>query len=449
VLEIQRAKEIKGKVELPPNPDYFLLTLLCALASNKPAHITPLDDTPLTALFKDSFSSLLDIKQEQSTCMVSPKPDGGSTFILLPYDELPFRDFIVFLLLGLGKTVAFRNVSPKRLEAWQQRACVFGCTIESKQYYDSTGISLSSNGGFTMPDEIIDQNSIHPCIGLAFGQKKKLSLVMDHQLQSPLRHILPSFGYDVLIKSNYDKKDPLARRLRFLAPKTAKKTDSKQTFTVSADFSLINPDPVSVTLPGDDVLGSLLLEAKSLIQRGQLIIANAPLEPWSCATLNYIRKMGCNEGIQEERRTSFGSTGMVYLQSFKCYGHKMDCIPLYHYQRQLPAIVTIATFAKGQSVFRGLEDLRNETPDAIEKVLACVRCMGGRHGEMPDGIVIDGAKQFDGFDLKKPLSAAQNGACAVAGLKCNGKTLVEDSLILQRWPSFSRIVDGICIYKTG
>lgn len=449
MLEIQRAKEIKGTVVLPVNPDFFLLTLLIALASNRKTQITPVKDTPLIILFKESLSNQLDIKQEGDTCIVSPKPGGGSSFILLPYEVLPYRDFIVFLLLGLRKTVAFKNLSPKRLEAWQNQAALLGFTIESKLFDDATGISLSSDGSLTVPDEIIDPNTIHSCIGLAFGFREKLSFLSDHQFQSPLRHILPAFGYEVTIKSNYEKKDPLIRRLRFIAPKAVKKTETKLSFTISTDFSNVNTDGISIDLPGDDILGAILFTAKSLVQRGQLILANVPLEPWSCATLNYIRKMRCNEGIQEERQTSFGSTGTACLQSFKLVGHKMECTPLYQYYRQLPAIVTIATFAKGQSVFRGLEEIRHETPDEIEQMLTCVLRMGGRHGEMPDGIVIDGAKQHDGFDLKETISAAANGACAVAGLKCNGKTYIEDLKIVQRWPSFQKILDSICIYKTG
>lgn len=449
MLEIQRVKEIKGKVELPPNPDFFLLALLIALASKKVTKITPVNDTPLITLFKESLFSQLDIEQENNTCIVSPKTNAIPSYILLPYNELPFLDFIVFLLLGLRKTVAFKNLSLKRLEAWQHKANVFGFTIESKQFDDARGIFLSSEGSFKTPDEIIDQNSIHSCIGLALGFKEKLCFLSTHQFQSPLRHILPAFGYEVNIKSSYKKKDPLTRRLRFISPKLIDKTDSKLSFTVSIDFSYVNPDEITIDLPGDDVLGAVLFAAKSLIQRGQLILSNVPLEPWGCATLNYIRKMGCNEGVQEERQTSFGTTGMACLQHFKLVGHKMECIPLYQYQRQLPAMAAIATFSKGQSVFRGLEELHNEIPDAIEQILTSVRIMGGRHGEMPDGIVIDGAKQYDGFDMKKAVSAALNGACAVAGLKCNGKTVIEDLKILQRWPSFKKILDSICIYKTA
>jgi 5-enolpyruvylshikimate-3-phosphate synthase len=110
-------------------------------------------------------------------------------------------------------------------------------------------------------------------------------------------------------------------------------------------------------------------------------------------------------------------------------------------------MVVICCFARGQSVFRGLEQLRYNDPDGIELILECVRALGGRHGEMPDGIVIDGLKQFDGFDLELELPASLSGACAVAGLKCMGKTTIADTALLERWPEFPSILEGICEYR--
>ncbi len=291
---------------------------------------------------------------------------------------------------------------------------------------------------------------MHQCLGLAFGLKKQLVFTIDHQFQSPLRHLLPVFGYELQIKSNYEKKEksPLEKRMRFFAPKLLKKTDSKLSFTTSIDFRATGTENVSVTLPGDDILAAILLTAKSLIQKGQLVLGNVPLEPWSCAALNYIRKMGCPIGIQEDRQTSFGSTGIVSLQKFNRIGHKMECTPLFHYRRQLPAMVVIATFAKGQSLFRALDDLRNDTPDPIEQLLTCIHLLGGRHGEMPDGIVVDGAKQYDGFDLEDSYSAALSGALVAAGLKCTGTTSINDTAIVKRWPDFKNIINTMCTFRT-
>jgi len=449
VLEIRHAKEIAGSYELPPNPDFFLIVICCVLAFRKKVAVTPMSDTPLISSYKNLFTEHLTIHQQGTVCEITPHPEETSS-ILVPYINLPYHDFIVFLLLGLGKTVLFKDLPEKRLSVWKKQITHFGFNIESHHTEDTISLFLAADGVFSIPEDILDINLVHQCLGLAFGLRKKCTFTIDHPFQSPLRHLLPCFGYEMNIKSNYEKKEKtqLEKRLRFLSPKLLKKSDSKMSFAVSIDFTNSQADEVTITLPGDDILASTLLTAKSLIQKGQLVLGNVPLEPWSCAMINYIRKMGCNPAIQEKRQTSFGSTGVVSLQKFKCIGHKMECKPLYHYRRQLPAMVALATFAKGQSLFRALEDLRNDAPDPIEQLLACIRLMGGRHGELIDGIVIDGAKQYDGFDLPDSFSAALNSALAAAGLKCNGTTTINDTAIIQRWPDFREVINTLCIFRT-
>jgi hypothetical protein len=447
VLEIQKAKEMSGTITLPPNPDLFLLSLCFVLASDKTARITPVAETPLVTAFKKTLSGQLDIKHDGTTCIVRPESDNISNSIQLSYEDLPFRDFIVFLFLGLKKKITFNTLSQKRLEVWRQKATMFGCTINTEESEGLTTLFLSPEEEFSIPDEMIDANSVHNCIGLALGFKKQISITIDHQFQSPLRHLLNSFGYALSIKSNVDRKesDLLSRRLRFIK-KSKKDPDNKMSFTVHIDCTSANHDDITIELPGDDILAAIILAGKSLVQKGHLIVGNVSLESWSTATLNYIRKMQCVIGIQEGNRTSFGSTGMVSLQKFKLVGRKMDCRPLYHYQRQLPAMLVLSNYTKGQSVFRGLADLRNEIPDSIDQILTCISRLGGRHGEMPDGIVIDGAKHYDGFDLLETFAAGLAGACAIAGLKCNGKTTIEETSIMRRWPDFSKILESICTY---
>ncbi len=449
MLEIQRVREIKGTVSLPTNPDFFLLSLFVALTSTTKLRIKPVNDTPLIIKWKELLSDQLDIKQEGTICSVSPKSDSTSS-IILPSNDLPFRDFILFLLLGLEKKVVFEEISSRCIETWQKKAALFGYSIKSTNC-DINGnrlkcLSLSSDQSLTIPEDNIGQNSLHACIGLAIGLKKRISFLIDYQFQSPLRHILEVMGYSLSVKSNREQKtgDPLVRRMRLILPRLRKKTESKLSFTVSIDFPSVSPDSVTLDIPGDDVLAAVLICAKSLIQKGQLVINNVPLEPWCSAALNFIHKMGCKTGIQINRQTSFGSAGMITFQKFHVTGCKMDCKPLFHFIRQLPVIVILSVFAKGRSVFRSLGDLHDETPDSIEQMLSCVRLLGGRHGEMLDGMVVEGAEKYDGFDLTDKLSASLSGACAVAGLKCNGKSYIEDSAILQRWPDFKKVLDSIC-----
>jgi 5-enolpyruvylshikimate-3-phosphate synthase len=150
--------------------------------------------------------------------------------------------------------------------------------------------------------------------------------------------------------------------------------------------------------------------------------------------------MGTKVTAQETGRTSFGSTGLLSMQKIELIGRKLDCKPLSNYEHYLPPLIILAAFAQGQSVFRGLDDLRNDEPDGIDLLESCIRRLGARHGEMPDGIVMEGGKDFDGFDFETAFSAELSAAFAIAGLHCVGTTTINDEFILKRWPDFETIL---------
>jgi 3-phosphoshikimate 1-carboxyvinyltransferase len=106
-----------------------------------------------------------------------------------------------------------------------------------------------------------------------------------------------------------------------------------------------------------------------------------------------------------------------------------------------------AAFAEGKSVFRDLEPMRLFDPDGLDQLEQCLRPLGIRHGEMPDGIVVEGAKEFDGFDIIEPLPAHIAAAFCVAGVKCVGKTSIADEFLFARWPDFEKIVSEIFEFR--
>ena len=121
---------------------------------------------------------------------------------------------------------------------------------------------------------------------------------------------------------------------------------------------------------------------------------------------------------------------------FKMVGRTLHCKPLSYYLPYLPALVILANYSEGQSIFKELEDLRNDEPDLIEELLWLVRLMGGRHGEMPDGMVLDGTKQRDGFDLEESLSPALNLMAYYASRRCSGSSKINDYIVKFRWPNY-------------
>ena len=404
MMEMHAAKEIKGTVTIPPSPDLFLLTLAMALVTGCKTRISPFCATPQSLGWIEAFKPGAIITVEQDSCLIEPGNENSPWIPRLSYAEIPYRDFIVFLLLGHCNALVIESVPPKRLERWSRLASKAGCAL-------------------------------------------RVDFVIDQVFSSPARQAFVAFGIECVVKNNTHNKDedPLLRRLRFM--KTGKKSEGPLMFSVAADFSRPFPAEAAVTVPGDDVFASLMILAKCLVAKGSLVIKNAGLESWNTQILQLLKTMGGAIGTQETHTCSFGSVGTVVVQKMNAFGRKVDCRPYWCFAPVLPSMAVMAAFAQGQTVFRNLQELREDEPDGIGQLIACVSALGARYGEMPDGIVIEGSKQFDGFDLVDPLPASVAAAFAVAALKCRGKTGIADDCIVKRWPDFQETLFSLCEFK--
>ena len=447
MVTITAAKEIKGKLFLPPSPDLFFLGVALSVATGCRARIAPASASPLVERWIGRFEGHARITRDHASYCIEPKAaDAGAPMRLTDWD-IPYRDFSLFLLLGRFGSILLDHLPDRRFNQWRRCVERTGCSL-SLERSDGTGrLVLDGADRFHLPDIAVDADDFHPFFGLAMGLRKQAECRTDYTLSSPLRHVLPCFGFECTVRSLLRKKDEdvLSRRLRFL--KTGKKSEGPLQFNVSADFSKPPAAEARLELPGDEALASLFIAAKCIVPKGSLVLENVGLESWNTQMLQLLKSMGGVVGTQETGTGAFGSVGSVVVQKINPFGRKVECRPLYQYVSQLPAMVVMAAFAQGQSIFRNLEDWRNDEPDGIELLNSCIAALGARYGEMPDGIVVEGAKQFDGFDIRQPLPAAVAGAFAIAGLKCRGSTTIDDTFILERWPEFKQILDSVVDYK--
>lgn len=440
---------MKGAIRLPPSSDLFFVGIVMAIAAKVTMKISPCTDMPFLPLWEKIFMGHASLLCEGDSCTVSPLENGAAGPIALAYEEIPYKDFVVFCLLGCKKSLSIDPLPRKRLDIWTAFAAECGCTLNVSEQFGVKVLSLCNEDRFRIRDSVKNADQMHALLGLGMGLSQQIAVTTDSAFSSALRTIVPSFGFDLNVSSNLRDKndDPIARRMRFM--QMGKKTNTPILYNVTADFTKKNNTPCEITVPGDDVLCAVVLAAKCVVPRGSLIVENAGLESWNSQTLALVKKMGGVVAMQETGITSFGSVGTISVQKMGLAGRKVECLPLYSYSQQLPAMVIIAAFAQGQSVFRGIEDLRNDEPDGIDKIVSFVKAAGMRFGEMPDGIVIDGGRQYDGFDIAERLSAPLAAAATVAALHCMGVSTINEESIVRRWPRFAELVLSLCELKGG
>lgn len=451
MLTIRPAKNLQGRLDLPPSPDLFVLASVVALARQQPIRIIPPIDLPVLRDWEAALDGHATFSRTESECIVTPITDNPPARITFPSVDLPYRDLTLFTLLGMGKIVAFESIAEKRSRFWQEQMQRLGYTLRVEAGPASTCLRITDATSGALSAPVIGEADVRPLLGLLLGASAVATFTVDYTPLSPLRNIAPAFGYRISVKSTLTReRNESARRLQIMRQKNRPSAAGQQ-FIVTADFSRRSGDfatePVVVTLPGDELAGALFTAAQCLFPKSSLVIGNHPLETWATPVAAFIRKMGCKVSLQETGSTAFGSTGILHVQSTGLTGRKMECLPAALYISFFPAMAMLASFADGETVFRGLADLRLDEQDGIELVESCIGRLDVRHGEMPDGIVIKGDRDHDGFDLIEPLPAACAAAFAIAGLRCMGTTTVNDEPLHKRLPQFEAMLRTVCEYR--
>jgi hypothetical protein len=464
MITLRTAKAIQGKICLPPSPDLLYMAALAACAAKRRVNIPGIiGDFGGSDVFEGILRTLrphADIESTDATLSLSPKStaDGGEEAVLLTLPDalLPYRSIYLFIALGMGKTVLSRPTPRRQLLDFAATAKKMGIALEPVDVGGSTGLRAVSF------DNSVAENSCHSGDGcdalLSFllGKREKLVFpIADSHLSTPLRRLSAALGFAVNARPEAPEGGDaeMEKRMRFMRAKPSDRTAQGRRVIVEADFSASaaggagETDAIEIVIPGDETLAAALITAKALVPKGSFEIENAALDPWASQAVAFLKRMGAKINAEERGKTAFGPVGIVTAQKSERVGRKASCVPLSQYLGQLPCMTLAAAFAEGKSVFRDLEPMRLFDPDGLDQLEQCLRPLGIRHGEMPDGIVVEGAKEFDGFDIKEPLPAHIAAAFCVAGAKCRGETSVTDDFLIARWPGFEKMLMGIFEFR--
>jgi hypothetical protein len=415
------------------------------------------------AVFDEVLRSLrphAEIELADATLSISPKsPAGGgeeTMLLTLPDSLLPYRAVYLFTGLGMGKAVLSRGAPRRQLLAFTASAKGMGIALEPVDIGGATGLRAASFDAAVAESSCHDEDDCAALLAFLLGKREKSAFPIADNLSTPLCRLANALGFAVNARQEAPEGEDteMAKRLKYIRGKQRGTEARSRRFIVEADFEASAPsggadeaDALNIAIPGDETLAAALTVAKALVPKGDFELSNAPLDPWATQSAAFLRRMGAKINAEERGKTAFGPIGTVTAQKSERVGRKARCAPLYQYLGQLPCMAIAAAFAEGKSVFRELEPMRLFDPDGLEQLEQCLRPLGIRHGEMPDGIVIEGAKEFDGFDIKEPLPAHIAAAFCVAGVKCLGETSVADDFLTARWPGFKEMVGEIFEFR--
>ncbi|MBN2188483.1 MAG: hypothetical protein JW699_03435, partial [Chitinispirillaceae bacterium] len=236
MLNIKHAKSLQGQLTLPPSTDLFLVAAMAAIACRRKVRIHPVRECPYFSRLTAVLDSCAIVSRENDAVIIDPRPAGPLDTLVFPDDQLPYRDLVVFIALGMRSRVLFQNISEQRLSLWCEQSQRIGFAVEMVREGDRRGLAPGAFSPSAIPPSL-QEHDISPALGLLFGLRAVHSFQIDCALSTPLRDVCAAFGCSISVQRDIGatEKDPLIRRMRIKARQRLSSQD--QLFTVTADFS--------------------------------------------------------------------------------------------------------------------------------------------------------------------------------------------------------------------
>jgi len=204
--------------------------------------------------------------------------------------------------------------------------------------------------------------------------------------------------------------------------------------------------PQTIEVPGDPSSAAFFTVAALIVPGSDLVIENVGLNPTRDGLYKVLRDMGAS--IEELHRRDVGGEPVADLRVRHSVLTGVEVSPTIVPRMidEFPAFFVAASMAKGQTVTRGLEELRVKESDRLTAMAEALVVAGANAIERQDGLVIEGT-------AGEPLRGSANSrvkthldhriamSMAVAGLASRDGVEIDDTApIATSFPQFEALL---------
>lgn len=194
---------------------------------------------------------------------------------------------------------------------------------------------------------------------------------------------------------------------------------------------------LTIEIPGDISAAALFVAAAVLVRKSELVIDNVCLNPTRLGALDILSKMRANIKFEVTNKKGNEPVGRISASYGQLKGRRIVGETIPSIIDELPVMAVIATQAQGTTVIRDAYELRHKETDRIKMIVADLRKMGARIGELDDGVAIDGGTELEGAEIATQGDHRIAMAFAIAGLVARGETVIKDAeCVATSHPSF-------------
>lgn len=205
-----------------------------------------------------------------------------------------------------------------------------------------------------------------------------------------------------------------------------------------------------VRVPGDLSSAAFFMVAASILPGSRVVLKQVGVNPSRIGIVTVLRRMGANITFQRETLWQREPVADIVVE-----GAPLQSVELLPEEAvaaidEFPILFVAAATAKGESIFRGLQELRFKESDRIAMMAKALQRLGVTLTVFPDGIAIQGRSFLEGNSVASGGDHRVAMALAVAGLRANAPVLVEDcDNVATSFPSFCQVARtlGLSIHE--
>ena len=215
--------------------------------------------------------------------------------------------------------------------------------------------------------------------------------------------------------------------------------------TVTIEKSELEPKTIEIC--GDISSAAYFIVAGLIVPSSKIILKNVGLNPTRTGILEVAKKMGGNIEILDKRNISGEDVGDIQISYSNLNSCTIEGEIIPRLIDELPVIAILATQAKGTTIIKDAQDLRNKESDRIKAVVTELKKIGADIEETPDGFIINGKTNLKGdtevetyHDHRLAMSLYVAGLICEKPIAINGFEWVDIS-----FPEFDKLFNSLSL----
>jgi 3-phosphoshikimate 1-carboxyvinyltransferase len=240
-------------------------------------------------------------------------------------------------------------------------------------------------------------------------------------------------------------RDHSERMLRgFGADLTVEETPQGRVISLRGEAAL---RPQHIVVPGDPSSAAFWAVAGSIVPGSSIAIDHVGINPTRAGIFDALTRMGADLALLDHREVGGEPVARVTVRAGSLTSIELAAEIAPSMIDEFPALFVAAAFARGRSVFRGLEELRVKESDRIATMATALTAIGARVEELPDGLIVDGSggePLAGGATVATRLDHRIAMSMAVAALGCRAPVTIDDvGPIATSYPGFLATLDTL------